>query len=582
MTTRPRHRRPFRLALVAALAMAVGVTGCAGIPTSGEVRDGAADVADPGEIVYYAAGPAVDGEPQTIVEGFLRAAEAGPTSTVPFSVAQEFLTADAWDGWARYARVLVLEGDPVLTVDEPADPEEADEGDEGSDSVVVRATASVVASLDERGVYSEEPTPSPIEVAFTLTRGKDGQWRISQLEDGLLLSSAVFSTAFHRTRLYFPTPDLAWWVPDVRWFPRQTWRTHAVRELLTGPSPWLADSVVSAFPEGTQLAIEAVTVDEDGEIAVNLTSQISEASAQDRALIAAQLRATLVEGGGREIALYDRTAPLRVTANAEPSLPATKGDALAYTQGELKRVEGRALAELDTPVSMHGLEPTALALGPSGDPVVVRVGTTSLVRITGPEAPVELVTGTDLVAPSIDRFDAVWTAEGNRFLVALPSGRTVALSADWLDGRTVESFQVSPEGARAAVVSSGNGGRQVHVAGILRDGDQVPTGLSAPLRVGAPVDGATQVVWQEDTVLGLVGRDENGARTVYLSGVGGLSGQGGVTRQLTGIVDPAWITAPVGRPDLLALDDDGTLFSRQSSALWPVVSEDVQLVAYPG
>lgn len=576
MTTRSISWGRARLAAVAglALAVAVGVAGCAGMPTSGEVRDGAADVSDPGEIVYYAAGPAVDGEPQTIVEGFLRAAEAGPTSNVPFSVAQEFLTVDAWNGWERYARVLVLEGDPVLTVEE---------ADEDSTSVLVRATASVVASLDERGVYSEEPRPSPIEVTFALTRGSNGQWRISQLEDGLLLTSAFFSASFHRTNLYFPTPDLAWWVPDVRWFPRQAWRTHAVRELLTGPVPWLADSVVSVFPEGTQLAIEAVTVGEDGTVGVNLTSPISEASAQDRDLIAAQLRATLVEGEGRSIALYDRTAPLRVTETAEPSMPVTQGDALAYTAGVLKRVEGRSLVDLDEPISLQDLAPTALALGPSGDPVVVRSGTGALVRVTGPEAPVELLSGIDLVAPSVDRFGAVWSGEGDSLLVVLPSGRTEALRVDWLEGRTVESIRVSPEGARIAIVSGGGGGRQVHVAGVLRDADQIPTGLSSPMRVGTPVGGASQVVWQEDTVLGLVGRDENGARTVFLSGVGGMGGQGGgVTRQLTGIADPVWITSPVGRPELLALDGDGTLFSRQSSALWPVVSEDVQLVAYPG
>jgi hypothetical protein len=579
MTTRSRFRERARLAAVACLALglAVGATGCAGIPTSGEVRDGAADVNEPGEIVYYAAGPAVDGEPQTIVEGFLRAAEAGPQSTVPFSVAQEFLTVDAWNGWERYARVLVLEGDPVLTVEESADSEEA------SRSVLVRATASVVASLDERGVYSEEPRPSPIEVTFALTRASNGQWRISQLEDGLLLSSAVFTTAFHRTTLHFPTPDLSWWVPDVRWFPRQTWRTHAVRELLSGPVPWLGDSVVSVFPEGTQLAIEAVTVDESGAVGVNLTAPISEASAEDRALIVAQLRATLVEGEGRTVELYDRTAPLRPAETAEPSMPVTRGDAVAYTEGVLKRVEGRSLVDLEIPVSMHGLEPTALALGPSDDPVVVRVGTSTLVRVTGPEAPVELMSGIDLAPPSVDRFGAVWSGEGSSILVALPSGRTEPVAADWLEGRTVESVRVSPEGARIAVVSGGSGGRQVHVAGIVRDAEQLPTGLSSPMRVGAPVDGATQVVWQEDTVLGLVGRDENGARTVFLSGVGGIGGQGGgVTRQLTGVVDPAWITAAVGRTEILALDDDGTLFSRQSSALWPIVSEGVELVAYPG
>jgi Lipoprotein LpqB beta-propeller domain/Sporulation and spore germination len=570
--------RPTARVATVAVAVAALVAGCAAIPTSGPVIEGGVDVAEAGEIGLIPVGPALDANADQIVEGFLGAAGAGPTSATPFSVAQEYLTAEASAEWEPYARVLVLSGDPELTLDPVA---------EGATNATVRASATVVATVDDRGVYAEQPSPSPVEVTFDLVRGVDGQWRIVGLEDGLMLSAAVFTRAYHVTRLYFPTPDHTYWVPDVRWFPRMTWRTNAVREILAGPPEWLAGSADTVVPEGTALAIDAVTVAEDGTVEVSLTSQISEASSEDRALVVAQLEATLADGvgQGRSVVLSDRAVPLAVHETVEPTRPRVDGPALAWAGGQLHRVDGRRLVALDLVPALGGLSPTALAVGFDDDgPVVVRDGDDRIVRVTGDDAPAVLLQGSTLIAPSVDRFGAVWSGvAGGALQAVVPSGDTYPIAADWLRGRTVRSVRVSPEGARIAVVSAGAGGTQVHVAGILRDAQDVPTGLSAPVTVAASVPEVSLAVWQDEAVLALLGQDDDGEQDVILAGVGGLGGGGGgLPRSAPGVVGPTWLSGGVGGPGLLALDGDGTLLLRQSSTLWAVVSEDVGLVAYPG
>ncbi|MFE7406887.1 LpqB family beta-propeller domain-containing protein [Isoptericola sp. NPDC057559] len=574
MTADPARRRSrAAAALVSAVLVLVVTVACARIPTNGPVRDGDTQLENLSEIGYIPAGPTAGANPDQIVSGFLSVAQLGPTSNTSYSVAQEYLTAPAWEGWDRYSRVLVLAEDPQL---DPVDvPEDATE-------TTVTASVRVVATLDERGMYTEEATPYTFDVAFGLTRKPGGEWRISQLDDGLMLPSAFFSQAFHTTTLYFPTPDLTWWVPDVRWFPRQTWRTDATSEILAGPPEWLQDSTTTVIPEGTSLAIDAVTVTDDGSIDVSLTSTITQASAEDRALAVAQLQATLAEGEGRTVVLSEGNTPLTTTGTSALSVPRTTGDALAVTDGRLQRVVGRELTEPKQPVSLAGLDPTALAVGPGDDPVVVRDRSQGIVRVSGDDAPSVLMTGKDLVPPSIDRFGAVWTAQGSKLRVALASGQVRTLDVDWLSSRNVRSVRVSPEGARVAIVSSGPSGRLVHVAGVVRDAENVPTGLSAPVQVGASVRQVSQATWQDEATLALLGKESDGDGAVFLAGVGGLAGQGGLSRALAGVTDPSWVTGSVGTGAMLAIDDGGTLYSRQSSALWSMVADDVDLVAYPG
>ncbi|MCK0118705.1 LpqB family beta-propeller domain-containing protein [Isoptericola sp. S6320L] len=574
--------RGTRRHLVQTLCVAVLVASagaCASIPTSGGVMESSAEVDSVSDLGFDVQGPATDAGPEQIVQGFVSAAQFGPASAATFDIAREYTTPVAWSAWDEYTQVLVLSEYPRWTVGE---------FDDSTAVTSVQGEATVVASLDESGVYTELAEPSVVDVTFDLARGTDGQWRISGLEDGLLVLADFLGNAFHRTPLYYPTPDREWWVPDVRWFPGQSWRTAATQAILDGPPERLAQSAVSVVPDGATLAIDAVTVAENGTIDVSLTSAISSAPPEDRALLVAQLEATLREGDGRTVVLSAGTSPLAATSAAEPSRPVTVGDAVAVLgagseEGQvLRRVVGRELTDPAVPPDLAGLDVTAVAVGTDDATVVVRDGAGRLVRL-GEDGRSELLVGRRVAPPSIDRFDAVWTAVGGELRVVLPAGGVVPVEPEWLADLPVRSLRVAPEGARIALVTDSPDGPEVWVAAIERDADEVPTGLSTPVRVGGPVDSVEAVEWSEESTLTLLGRDPDGARGLFVAGVGGLaSSNDGLTRPLATTAVPTAVAAGVGASPTLVLDADGTLHVRQSAALWPVVSEDVVAVAYPG
>lgn len=567
-------RNRARTVVVAAVAAGF-LAGCASIPVTGEVQQGRDEIPRGPDVGQIARGPVADADPDVIVNGFLLAAQSIPTSVTGINVAREFLTDQAADSWSPESRVVVTEGLPQPVPSEV---------DPSTDRVTVQASSTVVASLDEHGVFREEPVAVAQPLTFDLERVA-GQWRIAQLDDGVIVPSPSFGSTFHVTTLYFPTTDGTSWVPDVRWFPQTTWRTNAVRELLAGPPEYLAGAASSVLPEGTRLASLSVTEGPDGRLEVELSDQISEAPGELRGLFAAQVRATLADGGGEPVVtLIDSNGPI-VPQEVDPlEFPRTPGKAVVLQGGTLKDLKGRSLEPSELVVHLDGLDPTELAISPAGDAVVVRDGDGRLVRVTGKE-PAMLLSGTKLVAPSIDRFGTVWTADvGGPIVVVTPGGDHHDLAAPWLDGREVVSVRVSPEGARVAVVSRADGATSVQVAGIQRDARGVPTGLTpTTLTVGASVREVDQAVWQEEAVLALLGHDDTGAAAVFFAGVGGLSNSvDGTPRRVGGINEPVWLSASVGSGDVLAINTDAELHLRQSTAVWPLVGTNVQLAAFAG
>ena len=117
-----------------------------------------------------------------------------------------------------------------------------------------------VATVDENGAYQPAdagPTPLPFELA----QQADGEWRITQVRDGIVLDREVFPSVFHDYSRDVLRSDLA--VPRARraLVPDRQ-RGDAGRRALVNkpPSDWLADSVTTAFPESVSL-VPSVPVD---------------------------------------------------------------------------------------------------------------------------------------------------------------------------------------------------------------------------------------------------------------------------------------------------------------------------------
>ena len=573
-------RRPGRTrgALGAGLvAAALALSGCASIPTSGPVIRGSDVVQGYNAPGLRARGPVAGDDPVRIVSGFLTAQAAGPAGD--FDVAQEFLT-DA-GAWSWDSQVLVFDGDLDLTVDKEA---------MKTGQVTVTGSATVVGALDKRGVYTEDVpgVAGAVPVSFGLVRQGDGQWRIETAEDGLLLSESSFQAAFRQTRLYFPSADREVLVPDDRWFPNRGWQTSAVTEILVGPVEWLRGATAPVVPEGTRLSIDAVP-SEGGVSEVRLTDTISLAPPEDRALLKAQLEATLFDALPLTVNLYRGEDLLSTpTGGAVPIKAVTEGSEVVAAQGEVKVLDGGAdeAVSLSPAVSLAGTTATALAQGSDARPLVVRDGTGSLVRLATKNLPeVPLLTGEDLLAPTVDRFGGVWSGpkaqQGALQVVRgdlAEAGDPVTVAAPWLAGRTVQSIRVAHDGARIAVVSSDGLVTRVDVAGIVRDEKDVPTGLSEPFRVGAPITSASQVVWADETTLAVLGTDETeAAPTVHLVLVGGE------TTRLSPVAGATAISAGDGDRTVQVLTQDGTLFGRsRSGAVWEKRIENVALPTFPG
>ncbi|WP_129786620.1 GerMN domain-containing protein [Promicromonospora panici] len=573
------------VAAVVTLSSVAGLGACAQIPTSGPVRVGNADIDTQVDIAMLPQGPSLGADPQVIVAGFLGAVVAATTSPKEFQTAREFLTDDVAAKWDPEASVRVVREAPV-----PAPVERGVElKDTDTVEVVVRATT--IATVDSAGAYTEVGDPRELGYRFTLVKS-GGEWRISALDDGVLVPANLFANQYRATRLFFPAEsDPTSLVPDLRWFPRRTWRNVAVEELLAGPPEWLQGAARSLVPEGTQLSSPSVR-DTDGEeaVAVRLSEQISTAPAEERAVIAAQLSATLSEGAGRVVPvdLYSGQNRLSVDT-ADVNLPATLTEPMALKDDALYLVADGALEpwgqDAGEPLDLSGMNPTALAISPATEPIVLRDGDDQIWDLTAEDGPVSLFEGPDLAAPSVDKFAATWTSGGSGELRVAPEVGSemeeVTLKPEWLSGRKVISVSVAPEGSRVAIVSEAPTGTQVHVAGVVRNHDDVPVALAAPLSVAAPIDDIVEARWAGITTLALLTEDNDGVTGVWTAGVGGLAGAGGAARQLPGLTDVEQLAAGVADPGMLVITEGGHL-EHEETGVWQPFDEDVELVAFPG
>ena len=243
----------------------------------------------------------------------------------------------------------------------------------------------------------------------------------------------------------------------------------------------------------------------------------------DRDLLIAQIDASLRPVPGiSSVQVYARDVPLEGSANLE-SGSGPPGN-VEFLQDD------RLVALVDGQVKpVPGLAPAGRARPAQPGPQRGRVGPGHAVRAEhadddadhGRPASQELLSGSSLVAPSVDRFDWAWTAQPASGLVAARSGApAVQVSADWLEGRAVRAVRVARDGVRIAVVSTGADGVQVDVAAITRDDSGAPQQLGSPIRAGASLVDATSVVWSEESTLAVVGRSV-GNPAVHLVPVAG-------------------------------------------------------------
>jgi hypothetical protein len=557
-----------RRLLALALACAAALTGCAAIPTAGPINTGSPVLIDPGQPIPLISEPLQDGSPEQIVYGFLAASAAGLADQ--YAGARRYLTTAAAASWVPTASVLIYPSTAQPTV------AKRDDG-------TVLVEVPVQGSLDATGVYTEAPAAAPGELAMGLVKNADGQWRISSLDNGVVMSAADFNAYFRQMAVYFVSVNGSYLVPDVRWFPANGIQTSAARALLAGPSQWLRDVVRTGAPDGTRLGPGGVAVSSDKVATVDLSVAASGASAEQRDLLIAQMTQTLERFTGAAI------SDVKITVGGgEPWQPTTDTTLIRDPQPDSGPyvIADRRLQVLKdgkvSPVPSTVRLPAGahdVALSMDGTLRGVLDGDAMMMLPTDGSEPVDLFQARGLLSPSIDPFDWAWTAvAGGTGLVAVSAtGEVMHIDGDWLTGTNVRSIAVSRDGSRIAVVHVGDGAQPViDVASVLRDDSGRPQRLGASFTVGQSLTDATQVEWMDESTLAVLGLSGSlVAPTLHLVAVGGPS------YALPLVDQPVTIAAGRGDRALYIVDEKGSLLWRQGAA-WTAVASGIQDVVFPG
>ncbi|WP_271394690.1 LpqB family beta-propeller domain-containing protein [Neomicrococcus lactis] len=483
------------LAIVTVVLVAF-LTACANIPTSGSlgVSTTAPTQGTDGSLAFSAAGPRDGMSPEEVIEGFYK---AGVDTNDDYKTAREYLTTEFAGIWNPSSKATVYDADPAVV-------ENVQEGSYG-------VSVEVSSTVDDKGIRTTLPEHSSQLLTLQLAQ-VNGQWRISQAPDGLLIESGNFESLFSPHTLYFYDSTFAYAVPDVRWFAnKQGLAATVVSALLNGAAPYLNNAVFSAFPPGTKLAQPSVPI-ESGEARVDFASSVfAEASDLRRKQMRQQLSLTLTTLGNVSsvtMTVEQRPVDLGPTdpefkaAQVNASVPNTQ---IAIADKKLVYFQGNGHTPIGNIPDISAYNPVDPAMSPvgsryaflSGDrKKVITVDDAGRVRVAG--------TGVRLTQPSVDYLGWTWTANhaGGAHVQAVPpnpavDGEIRDIAAEWLQNAEVTSLRVSRDGARLLVAATIDGVSGIYVAGLIRDSEGVPRGVQNPVKIEIPQH-VTRAVWEHD------------------------------------------------------------------------------------
>jgi hypothetical protein len=533
-------RTRFRHAVAAALAAVtiVALSACAAIPTDGPVRSGQTIKDESLSGVDYRPDKPVAGSDQTaILRGFIA---AGTGAADDYAIARQFLASGFAEKWNPRRGVTIRQGNPAVER-------------VGERELTYTLTAS--ATVDADGEYTQAVRPTSSTLTFQFVR-QDGEWRIAYAPDGIILSPVNFESVFQQHALYFFDPTYKFLVPDERWFlARSSTSTRIASALLAGPADWLKGSVVSSFPEGTQLSLNAVTID-NGTALVDLSSDALRASSQDKVRMREQL--------SKSLASVATVSSVEITVEGATFSVPEGGGSDAQQNPD---VDARPLVDHDGSVGyaalgtgkvaelgagtgdeIGDLDPTSFALSASGTAAVV--GNDDGVTVVRGRTHLRIDATDDLVAPSIDDLGFAWVASaGNpRKVTAYGLGGDPHQITTTLPTGDLVSFQVSRDSTRALALIETGDGPSLYVMAIVRGSDRTPTALGPPVRLQAATGDAVGAAWISDSDVASVGQTTSGPDVVRTT-IGGQS---------------STLPKPDGRATAIAGGSGGSMLLRMS------------------
>lgn len=562
MTTR--GVRGARIARLLTLLVVLVASACGGLPTDSAVHTGqqvgSSDEAD--QPIRVLPPPPAPGEtPEEIVHGFLRAQGSDDNN---HEIARRFLAPGTkWD-----ATVGAGIYDPAnLQVGVVVDG-------------AVPVSVTLQARIDQVGAYTL--AAGTVQESYRVVRVK-GEWRLADVPDGLLLTTADAGRLYQPQDIYFlAPPDLDVLVPDRRFLPAapKTLVPVLVRALLAGPSSWLAPAVATAMP-GVRL--RSVTI-QNGVVAIDLAAPARHSSARDRTRLSAQLIWTLKHTGIRGMRLLAGGQPLSVGGSTrvqtldewqsyDPNVVTGAVPAYYARADELQFIDDAGHSE-----SAGTGHLTGLAGRPLESPAI-SLGSQQLAGLARrSDGGVDLLVGTSLTTLSVRKaarsftapswgsgHGAVWTvavdartgAQRVLLATAAPSGGVQGISAPGLEGvGPVRSFRVSRGGTRVAVIAGAGTAaqpRQLYLGRVV-----VTSGarsVEALRSITPSLHDPLDVAWSSaDTLVVLASKTSEGSALPWVVTLDGSSLSPVTTGGLFG--PPSRIAAAPDRPLVVEAADD--------------------------
>lgn len=565
--------RPARVlpgAGVGALLLALVLSACAGIPSSGRVQSASVpDDGTAGAPRYAPAGPRAGSSPEQIVRGYLDAMLAYPVST---GTAARFLSPDARRSWQSRDLTTVYSAQTLSFV-----PMRSADNGPSDDGSVVDLQATRQARLDAQGRY--EPGEVDFTKRFRLTKVK-GEWRIVNPPTGTLVTSKFFEDYYRPYSLWFFDRPGRRLVPEVvHLVAGERLATSLATSLSAGPED---DSALRTFLRAGDGLRPSVPVSDDGLADVELAGDVASRSEGDRERVLAQLVRTL-----RQV---PDVRSVRVTAGTTiltPGEPGSSGLATRYDPpGSGPRVYAVVRSRLRE-VTTDGLSSVAgtwgtstkgfsrVAVGDAGVAGLLSNG--SGVRVTDRQGrEPRTVAAAGVVA-------LTWDSSGVLWIVDRPSGRTrvrvvrgddvTTVPSGSLAGLDVTSFAVSPDGGHFAVTDGSDGVR----VGSVRRGTSEDTvvRLLPAHRVVRSADRPSDVRWFDGTHVGFLASTTVGDQ-VHAAAIDGSDRSGGLTgaEPLLPDVGAAQLAiGPGAQPPVWTVDARKRLWYRPVGQSWLVADK---------
>ena len=446
------------------------------------------------------------------------------------------------------------------------------------EEIVLTVTPS--ADVDEEGAYAVSDGGATTTLPFRLAQQEDGEWRITQARDGIVLDRDFFVAVFDSYSVMFFDPSWQFLVPDVRWFPARTnAATRVARALIDGaPSPWLSSSVVSAVPEDVALATQSVTVDADRAATVELNDSARSLDSATLDRIQAQLEDSLATAGVQSVQMAVGGVPLEASAVPTRST-AVDTRPLVLTAAGFGFLSGDEITPLpglsETITENLGAPATAIQVSADRDAAAVRIEGGAVARARADGTVLETDTRPGLIDPAIDPQGYIWSVPRDSPSAVQVAGAEGApatpVAGAWGDASQIQSMRVSRDGTRVAALITAGTQHWAVVAGVIRNEDGVPVGLGEAHRLGRLPGPGIAAGWLNSQTVGVAAIE--GGTTVVIDQL--VGGEAATTD------GPDNVTALVGANQVSAVrlrDTDGVLYVRRGSN-WSQAATGIAVLA---